>query len=335
MRALSVDEASGWYERMPPAMRPATLHPAYVHADALRNSLLQPLFLGYEELGERWLHSLHRTKVPGLPLWDASSPYGYGGPLCSTDDPGFVAAAWAAYVEWMRAADVVVEYVRFHPALANERLYGGKVVDNRVVVSMDLELEDIAAGYAARQRQVLKKATGAALVYEEVDLSAVAGEFATFYRAGMAGIGAAAFYLFPDSYFEALGASGLARVGVASSQQGEWLGAALFLDGPGMREYHLAATSTEGRKAGASTFVLHHSALAARERGLRQLYLGGGSDARQDNALLFFKAGFSPRRLVYRTGWNVFDAQQYEAVARRFQDERAAHPERPIFHRIV
>lgn len=335
MRALVFDEAVAQYERMPVSLRPATLHPAYVVADAARNSLLQPLFLSYEANGECWLHSLHRADVPGMPLRDASSPYGYGGPLCSTDAPAFLAAAWQAYLEWMRADGVVVEYIRFHPVLGNERHYGGNVVENRAVVYVDLEQEDITAGCAVRQRQALKKATGAGLIYDEAGLGSIVREFAEFYRTAMSDIDAAPFYLFADSYFEALAASGLARVGYCRSLEGQWLAAALFLDGHGVREYHLAATCAQGRKAGASSFVLHHGGLAARARGLHRLYLGGGSDARPDNPLLFFKSSFSPQRLTYRTGWNVFDAKRYDELERRFARERAAHPERPIFYRMV
>jgi hypothetical protein len=335
IRVLAFDEAVALYEKMPVPLRPATLHPAYVVADAARNPLLQPLFLAYEAGGECWLHSLHRTDVPGLSLRDASSPYGYGGPLCSTDDPAFVAAAWQAYVDAMRAQRVVVEYIRFHPMLGNERHYGGKVVESRPVVCVDLEQDDIAGGYAVRQRQALKKAMGAGLVYEETALAGMVREFGAFYRAGMADIGADPFYLFDDGYFEALAASGLARVGWCRSPDSQMLAAALFLDGPAVREYHLAATSASGRKVSASTFALHHGALAARGRGLRRLYLGGGSDARPDNPLLFFKGSFSPQRLTYRTGWNVFDAHAYAQLQQRFARERAAHPERPIFHRIV
>jgi hypothetical protein len=335
MRALAYDEAVAQYEQMAVPLRPATLHPAYVVADVARNPLLQPHFLCYEEGGECWLHGLHRTDVPGTTLKDASSPYGYGGPLCTTDDPAFLAAAWQAYRESMRADGVVVEYVRFHPVLGNERHYGGNVVQSRPVVCVDLEQDDISAGYAVRQRQALKKAAAAGLAYEEAALATVVREFAAFYRAGMGAIGADPFYLFADSYFEALVASGLARVGYCRSPDGAWLGAALFLDGEGIREYHLAATCAQGRKANASGFVLHHAGLAARERGLRRLYLGGGSDTRPDNPLLFFKSAFSPRRLTYRTGWNVFDDTGYDELQKRFPRERAAHPERPIFHRIV
>lgn len=335
MSRLEFAAAVARYEALPVPLRPATLHPGYVFADATRNPALEPVFLCYEAQGQCWFHGLHVTTVPGTTVRDASSPYGYGGPLCTTDDPAFVRAAWDAYLDWVREQRVVVEYIRFHPALANERHYGGNVVSSREAVSVDLRQDDIAAGYAIRLRQGLKKATASGLVYEEAGLGRVLREFAEFYRAGMRDIGADPFYLFDDSYFEALAATGFARVGLCRSAAGEWLAAALFLDGGDIREYHLAVTCAAGRKVSASSFVLHEGALAARGRGARELYLGGGSDARPDNPLLFFKASFSPRRLAYRTGWAVFDAAGYHKLQQRFPRERAAHPERAIFHRIV
>lgn len=335
MEALTLEEASALFQQLPLAIRPATLHPAYVHADARRNSMLRPVHLVFQDGGRCWMHSLHITEVPGTPWRDASSPYGYGGPLCTTEDPSFVEAAWDAYLEWMREQRVVVEYIRFHPALGNERHYGGNVVTSREAISVDLRQGDIATGYATRLRQGLRKADRAGLAYEEAELGHVLGRFARFYRDGMRGIGADRFYLFEDSYFEALAATGRARVGLCRAGNGEWLAAALFLDGEGIREYHLAAAGVAGREVGASSFVLHEGGLAARRRGAQELYLGGGSDARPDNALLFFKSAFSPRRLTYRTGWTVFDGDRYHELEQRFPRERAAHPERPVFHRIV
>ena len=76
MRALSFDDAVLQYERVAVPLRPATLHPGYVAADAARNPMLQPLFLSYQANGECWLHGLHVTDVPGTAMRDASSPYG-------------------------------------------------------------------------------------------------------------------------------------------------------------------------------------------------------------------------------------------------------------------
>ena len=336
MRALTYGEAVQRHERFELALRPATLHPGYVASDASRDARLLPTFLAYESQGECWMHSVHLTQVPGAVVKDASSPYGYGGPLASTHDPAFIRAAWNAYCEWMHEQRVVVEYVRLHPVIGNERGYGGHVVDNRQVVCVDLTREDVASGYAPRLRQTLKKPSRAGVAYEEVPLGANAREFGDFYRQAMGEIGADTFYLFDDAYFEQLAQSGLAKLGICrGSAAGKWLAAALFLDGRGVREYHLAATTEAGRQLAASSFILHEAAMSARRLGMKNLYLGGGTDTRADNPLLFFKSAFSPQRLMYRTGWHVFDAHAYDGLKERFAADWQAHPERPIFYRKV
>lgn len=336
MRILEFGEAVQCHEQFGLTLRPAALHPGYVAADAVRDARLQPAYLAFESRGECWMHSIHLTEVPGADVKDASSPYGYGGPLSTTHDPAFIQAACDAYSEWMRAQRVVVEYVRFHPVLGNERDYGGTVVDNRQVVCVDLTVEDVAAGYAPRLRQTLKKPLRAGLIYEEVPLGAHARAFGEFYRQAMGEIGADTFYLFGDAYFEHLARSELATLALCrGAGAGEWLAAALFLDGRGVREYHLAATSEEGRQFAASSFILHKAAMSARSLGMASLYLGGGTDTSADNALLFFKGAFSPQRLAYRTGWQVFDAHAYDGLKQRFSAEWQAHPERPIFYRKV
>lgn len=336
VRALTLAQAVARQERMALPLCPATLHPLYVEADAARNPTLQPAYLCFEDQGECWMHAVHVSRVPGASLKDASSPYGYGGPLSTSDDAQFLAAAWRAYCHWMLEARIVVEYVRFHPVLGNDRHYGGQVADNRQVVTVDLTVHDIASNYASRLRYTVKKAEKAGLVYEESEFGAHAAEFANYHRAAMREMKADTFYLFDDAYFERLGQSGLATLGVCRHQAGAaWLAAGLFLDGAGVREYHLAATNEAGRAAGASSFNLHRAALAAQARGQRQLYLGGGTDASADNPLLFFKSSYSPLRLGYRTGSAVFDAAAYDELKGRFPAEWAAHPERPIFYRKV
>ena len=336
MQSLTLAQAAARHERLALSLCPATLHPNYVATDAVRNGMLQPLFLCFEAQGESWMHGLHLADVPGTNLKDASSPYGYGGPLSSASDPAFLDAAWNAYVSWMREHRVAVEYVRFHPALGNERYYGGRVADNRQVVCVDLDAQDVTAGYALRLRQTLKKAAGAGLVYDEFDLAAHAREFAGYHRAAMRGMNADPFYLFGDDYFESLGQSGLGRLGLCRRHgRGDWLAAAVFLDGRGVREYHLAAATDEGRKLGASSLALHEAALASRRCGIHKLYLGGGTSAAADNPLLFFKSAYSPQRLTYRTGSTVFDDAAYDDLKGRYPTEWAAHPDRPIFYRMV
>lgn len=337
-RRLNLAEAVVLHERLS-APRPGTLHPLYLETDVLRVSALQTAYLAYEAQGEYWLHSLHLSNIPGTRWLDASSPYGYGGPLSTCDDPCFLQAAWNAYVQWMGDSRVVVEYVRFHPLLANERYYGGEVRDNRSVVWIDLsEKDDFAEGYASRLQGVLKKAARGPLIYREVSLAPNAAAFGRYYRAAMQEIGADAFYFFDDTYFHRLARTGLATLGICTKQNGhlgEWLAACLLLDGCGLREYHLAATNAEGRCWGAPSFAVDQAARVAQRRGASAFFLGGGTDRSPDNALLFFKSAFSSNRLVYRTGYTVFDEGAYGELKQCFLDAWLMHPERPIFYRMV
>lgn len=337
LQVLTLAQATIQYDTMDLPARPATLHPGYVAADASRDPRLQPAYLLYESHGQRWLHSLHLTRIAGTDLRDGSSPYGYGGPLSTSDDPDFVARAWRAYSQWMIEQRVVVDYVRFHPVLGNERWYGGAVSDNRLVVCMDLT-GDIGQAYPPRLRQTLNKAGRAGLVYRDGPLAPHARQFGDYYRAAMANMHADPFFFFGDAYFELLADTGLATLGLCLRQGGtnvSWLAASVLLQGRGLREYHLAATNAAGREVGASAFLLHAAALDARDQGVQRLYLGGGSDARPDNPLLFFKSAYSTERLAYRTGSCVFRAADYDELKRLFAADWSAHPERPIFYRKV
>ena len=338
IQVLMLPQAIAHYEAMDMKARPAILHPGYVAADASRDLTLEPAYLLFETQGQRWLHSLHLTRIAGTEMRDGSSPYGYGGPLSTSDDAQFLAQAWRAYSQWMVQQGVVVEYVRFHPVLGNERWYGGTATDNRTVVDMDLEAGDFARGYPPRLRQTLKKAQRAGLAYCEGPLAPRAREFGAYYRAAMADISADPFFLFGDAYFQSLAATGVATLGLCLREgepDGPWLAASVFLQGRGLREYHLAATTAQGREVGASSFLLHQSALAARGQGVQRMYLGGGSDLRPDNPLLFFKSAYSKKRLAYRTGSCVFRAADYDQLKRLFAGGWSAHPERPIFYRKV
>ncbi|TFZ04071.1 GNAT family N-acetyltransferase [Ramlibacter humi] len=333
---VSASEAEALLGGLPLPLLPATLQPGYIEAEARRVPDVETAYLVFRDGGATWLHAPHLGRVPGTEWRDASSPYGYGGPLSSSDDGEFLRAAWQAYAEWMRGHGVVVEYIRFHPVLRNERHYGGHVEDNREVVMVDLST-DFPAGYAPRVRQVLKKADRAPIAYREVPLADAVPRFGAFYRAAMIALQADPSFLFEDSYFRHLAAIPGARLALctAAGQPDDWLAAALVLDGRGVREYHLAGSTAAGRQCGAATFVLHQAALSARASGLQCLYLGGGSDRRPDNSLLYFKGGFGAGRWLYRTGWWVFDEERYSQVKKLFPAELAAHPDRPIFHRRV
>ncbi|MEJ8858367.1 hypothetical protein WKW79_27620 [Variovorax robiniae] len=338
IKSVALEEASRYFERMPISVRPFSLHPCYVEADAVRTPRLQPIHLVYESQGDTWMHSFHRGQDPVSGFWDASSPYGYGGPLFTSSDSEFLNLAWAAYVQWMREQSVVVEYLRFHPMTGNDYCYPGKVTPNREVVWIDLEAGDWTGQYAHRLRYSLKKASKFALHVEETPLSVHVSRFGRFYRDAMAEMGASDFYFFTDRYFQLLASRPDAQLAVCrqgSEEDAPWLAACVLLRGSSISEYHLAGTTAEGRAVCASNFLLHACTRSANKSEQKIFYLGGGTDPSSENPLLFFKGSYSPLRRTYKTGTQLFDAARYAQLRELYPDAIKAHPERPIFYRMV
>ncbi len=328
---LSADEACRWYASLAPERRLATLSPDYVIADALRDPALHPCFFGYREGGQFWLHGVHRSAVPGFDFLDQQSPYGYGGPSSNADSREFLARAWQAYVSMCRDEGVLAEFVRFHPMGSSIAAYGGVVREDRQTVVLDVQAADLRASYSGRCRTAIRKAEQGGLTVRLASPECIGRHFPDFYRAGMRAIGADAFFAFNDAYFEYFEKwSGVQLL--VCELNGEWLAAGLFLTQGAVMEYHLSASTALGRKHAAANLLLDAAAHEARRRGCTDLYLGGGTDGRADNALLSFKGSFSRGRRPFSIGFTAFSPQRYDALKDAFVREgKSAH--RFLFYR--
>lgn len=331
IEALTFEQALRWFDALPRERRIATLSPAYVVADAARDPTLHPLFLGYRDSAGQWLHGVHQARVATTSNWDFQSPYGYGGPVADQDAPDFLARAWSAYLRWCQEHDILAEFVRLHPLAHHWQPYGGQIRDDRSTVAIDVRDAYYRARYEIRCRTAVRKAEKSGLRVERRPSSQIVSQFAAFYRTGMQAIGAAPFYLFDDRYFAALSELPGIELQVCL-QQDEWRAAALFLSGAHAMEYHLSATDDTGRRLSATNLLIDAAARRAHELGLDWLYLGGGTDARSDNPLLRFKAGFSAVRLPFRHGFTIHHPARYDALLDAFGIDRSAR-HRVLFYR--
>lgn len=324
---ISLATAREWFGKLPEDRQVATLSPAYVCADANRCEGAQPLFVLYVDQRGFWMHGMHWNSIPGCEdRFDIQSPYGYGGPVSNCDDAVFRNDAWRHYKLWCRERAAVVEFVRLHP-LAAWQYYPGFIVPDRHTVVIDLDKEHLRERYEVRCRTAVKKAERSGLVVREYPADSIAHEFAVFYRDGMVRIGAQPYYLFSDEYFRALAAMDGVHLLVCELDS-IWMSAGLFMSGGDSFEYHLSATTVEGRLASATNLLIDRAAKFAKLTGHRCLYLGGGTDASPDNPLLRFKAGFSPLRRMYSYGFAVHDEAFYQELRAYYPDSN-----RVLFYR--
>ncbi len=328
----SRDEADRVFARLDPALRIPTVSPAYLLIDGERDPELQPVFWLYQEADAVFYYGFHLAGIAGTEFRDVQAPYPYGGPICNTRDAAFLRRAWQGYTEWCREHNVVVEFVRFHPLLQNWDIYDGEVIADRATVWIDLAIPDLLASYETRARTAVRKALKNGLSIEWRNGGDGAALFSGLYRDAMHELAADDFYLFSETYFRRLLEWKQARLAVCLGE-GEPVAAAIFLVGPEIAEYHLSAANAEGKRLGATNLLLHTAAQAAQAEGCGKLYLGGGTDARPDNPLLFFKSGFSAARAEFRIGKHVHSKDAYHFLQERFAEAYSAHPGRVLFYR--
>ncbi|NPV89925.1 MAG: hypothetical protein HPY50_04015 [Firmicutes bacterium] len=322
------------YERLPEDRRSPYFHPYYVTSDAVRDASLEPVFFVYRKAGEVYYHAFHLGRVAGTSMSDIQSPYAYGGPLSSTHDPGFLFEAWRQYKDWCRENSVLAEFIRFHPLIANWSFFPGEVRFMRETVWIDLEPNQPGLTYSPRVRTAIRKAISNHLEVRWVADVGSYGGFAALYNDFMKQLGADEFYRFPAGYFQKLREWQSSYLAIAF-KDGKNLGTALFLRESNIMEYHLAVSNSDGKKWNASNLILDQAVHLAKELGCRVLHLGGGTDNRPENSLLFFKSGFSPRRASFQIGKMIHAPERYEAMQREWQDKHGEHPEKVLFYRFT
>ncbi|MGS0765133.1 GNAT family N-acetyltransferase [Syntrophomonas curvata] len=329
---IQYDRALEVFKRFPGHITAPGLHPDYVMADAKRNDFLTPVFFVFEAGGDYYYHGFHKTPVEGTELFDIQSPYGYGGPIASTDNKRFLARAWSEFSAWSADQNILLEFVRFHPLLNNWRYFNGEIIDNRPTVWVDLQVNDPVSLYRSRVRTTIRKALKNGLQVEWCDSRYFLQVFPPLYMAAMNALGAKPYYLFPRAYFEEMLVGDQACLAICRLND-EVLAAAVFLAGAYIMEYHLSASTAQGKSLGAGSLILHEAVSLGQQLGCQVLHLGGGTDSSPDNALLFFKAGFSQVRARFKIGKKIYRKEQYEQMRNEYRLTCGETPHRVIFYR--
>lgn len=257
---------------------------------------------------------------------DAVSPYGYSAPLLSpSSDEAFVGEATVAFVEALRKMGVVSAFIRLHPVLASAVDPGvlgshGTVVSFGSTVYIDLTepFEELWRQTRVNHRRDIRRAENEGFTARADESWQCLGAFVECYRENMARVGAKEYYLFPESYFDALrGALGDRVHLLVVERQGRVAAAAIFTECSGLVQYHLGGTRDEFLPNAPMKLLFHFARLWFKERGARLLHLGGGVGAKEDS-LFRFKQGFSSRRAQY-SAWQVIPRPDiYDTLTRNW-----------------
>ena len=208
---------------------------------------------------------------------------------------------------------MVSSFVVFHPLLANAASpasEGFRRIELAGTVAWPLGREDLLAPMHKHHRRVVRRAQAEGYEVAVEPAPADLAEFAGVYEQTMRRAGAAPFYFFPQSYWDALPA-GVKLVRVDVRDQGELLASVLGMGEPPWLHYHLGGATDAARGTGASHLALYSLACWGRDQGYDTLHLGGGVGGR-DDSLLEFKLRFAPEgRTGVAIGKAVHDLPGY------------------------
>ena len=326
---IDFETAVSIFEKIPLASRLPSFHPSYLVADAAREcGATRPVFFLYQEAAHVFYFPFLLGPIPGTPFFDIQSPYGYGGPLLSSQDPEFLNRAYRAYRAWCAEQNVVAEFIRFHPLAENWQSYDGERLYNRETVWLDLAAD---SAYEQRVRTALKKAAKD-LSIRFSDAAQSLDHFREIYWQGMQAIGAQPFYMFKNDYFEAFKGWKDFFCLFAFLEE-HCVAAAMFLRTGQSMEYHLSACLEAGRKFSATNLLIHEAAQIGKAAGVQSLHLGGGTSSVPEDKLLFFKRGFSPLRSRFYIGKKILNPIIYDQLKADWQKKNGVVNNNILFYR--
>jgi pyridoxal phosphate-dependent aminotransferase EpsN len=271
---------------------------------------------------------LLRQAEEELTQWsDATSVYGYGGPVASHQgmpEP-VVRNFQSALKDALGEHNTVAVFSRLHPMIIEQQeslLVGlGECRANGQTVSIDLTLppEKQLGQYRKDLKQrIAKHRREGVIVCLHDEEKRYLGEFVSIYEETMQRVNAGRSYFFGEEYFRQLSHELGSVLHLFVAMVGEQVAAAsLFTLCDGIVQYHLSGTRNEFMKLSPAALILETVRLWASKIGARALHLGGGLGAKQDS-LFHYKAGFSDQRNNFGTWrWTIQPVIYKELCERR------------------
>jgi hypothetical protein len=343
IRVLTTREAGEWLQVLEPCAPFDFYHLPQYHtlAEELGEGAAR-LFL-YTEAEYTIALPLLLRSLDGIPLSrsataglrDATSVYGYAGPVCShAEVPKAVIHRFQSALEnLLRDLQVVTVFSRLHPFLPQLALLAGlgqcKTWCRTVSIDLTLPPEVQRAQYRRAYRKRINKlrSLGVTCSYAQ-DRSSLA-EFAHIYHETMRRVQAAEKYFFPLSYFERLYDRLDAHLFVCR-HEGRMISGGLFIACRDILQCHLGGTLDDALPMAPAKLMIDEARLWGTARKFRILHLGGGVTADPEDSLLHFKMGFSEHTHEFAVWRWVLFPEIHQRLCKKKTRWNERHRLRPV-----
>lgn len=282
----------------------------------------QLFYYEQEELRAIYVYMKRDTAINGW--FDSITPYGYGGVLFEGEiSEGNLKAFWDAYVQKMKDENIVCNFVRYHPVLANAipMKVVSDVIDLGKTVAFHLDSPEVIwQNIVPKNRNMIRKAEKNGVEIHHAADMALFKDFVQIYNATMDKDNAEEYYYFGEEFYKSIheDLDGHYEMFYAT-YKGQIIAMSIMLFVNKQMHYHLSGSVFEYRNLAPSNLLLYKAALWGCEHGYKTFHLGGGVGSGEDN-LYKFKAAFN-RESDYRfsIAKMIFDQNKYDVLV----EERA------------
>ena len=276
----------------------------------------EPILLTYSQGVTFIAIPLLIRKIKGTPYYDATSVYGYSGPLCNNYSANFDHLAFKNdLLAFFKSKQIISVFSRLNPFINDQQKILqniGEIEKKGPVVSIDLglELTEQRQAYARRLKGQLNKIRRHCIVKKassKEDLET----FINIYHENMDRVSAKPMYYFDPDYFQVLEDSTDIKTETflaIHNESGKVIGASLFFYKDSVVHYHLSGTKSEYLYLMPTKLLIDEMRIKATELGLDHFNLGGGLAGANDS-LLQFKSSFS-KNLVDFCVWKLIVNQE-------------------------
>ncbi len=284
----------------------------------------------YEENNKIWINCFIKKKIDiaGISkkkeFYDIETAYGYGGPMCNTNDTVFIKNANYEYSNWLKKENVIVELSRFHPLIRNENNFDETVSISSIksTCSLDLNLVDRNfKPFKSKIKNILKNTYKNKI---QVKISNNFQDYKCFkkiYKKFIIKKKANKEYLFNSLYFRKLFKL-ISKYGFISTvidQNNNKICSGIFFYGQKFLHYHLSASDNQKKINGIFNLMIFESALHGKNIGLSRLHFGGGVTNDLNDKLLKFKKSMSTDTHKFYIGERINNKKIYKKIIEKWE----------------
>ena len=266
----------------------------------------QPVLFSYQNSDYKIIVPLIKRIIPDSPYYDATSVYGYAGPLSSHDTvPKDILNDFNEYfIDYMNESAIISVFSRLHPIINNDKyIYKlGEVVPMSQTVYIDLKQNpseqtgQYRKGIKSDLNRLLKEGFE---VFEDKDLYNI-NSFIDIYNENMLRVNAEPQYYFSSDYFINFFSSDEINAKLYFVRKGkELIAGSVFTFINGIIQYHLSGTKEGFKRYSPGKLIIDYIRQLGIKHDYYYLHLGGGVGSSNDS-LFEFKAGFSKSRLDFK-----------------------------------